>query len=234
MPKTTAAALVKKLEAFDWAAWDKSLAEGITQPYRDVVLTSADAAARLAGKTFNPKDPLLSRFMTNYVGERVVQLNGTTKELVADAIRSKLADATDDVLTDTIRDLVREKFAGYEQYRATRIARSETAIAYNHGNVLGFAQAGVDEVEVSDGTDDDLCANANGQTWSLSDALSEPIAHPNCTRSFIPIVPADDEARQAVEHFELDDLAFICAIASEMITARDDPHADRVLDAIED
>lgn len=235
MPKTSADALVKKLESFDWAAWDKSLAKGITQPYRDVVLASADAAARAAGKTFSPKDPLLDRFMTKYVGERVVQLNGTTLEQVSDAIRSTLADATDDVLADTVRDIVREKFASYEQYRATRIARSETAIAYNHGNVLGFAQAGVGEVEVSDGTDDDACADANGQTWTLREALSDPIAHPNCTRSFIPIVPEDDEARQAVEHFELDDdLAFICAIASEMIIARDDPHADRVLDAIED
>jgi hypothetical protein len=100
---------------------------------------------------------------------------------------------------------------------------------------LGFSQAGIDEVEVSDGTDDDMCADANGQTWTLREALSEPIAHPNCTRSFIPLVPGDEESRRAVEHLELDDdLAFICAIAAEMIIARDDPHTDRVLDAIED
>lgn len=238
MPKTSAATLLKRLESFPWDDWNDSLAKGISQPYRDLVVTTAQAAAKKAGADLSPNDPLLSRFMTKYVMERSTQLNATTKEAVADVIRGVFESGVDaDQLNQLVLDKVREQFDGYEQWRANRIARSETAIGYNHANILGFAQADVEEVEVVDGTDDDICEAANGEVWTLSESLSDPIGHPNCTRSFIPIVPEDDEEsrRAPREKFEIDDdLAFICAIASEMIIARDDPHADRVLDAIED
>ena len=100
------------------------------------------------------KDPYLSKFMTNYVMERSTQLNATTKEAVADVIRRVFDSGADaDQLNSLVLDTVREQFDGYEQWRANRIARSETAIGYNHANVLGYATAGVGEVEVEDGVD---------------------------------------------------------------------------------
>jgi len=227
--------MLKRLDSFDWESWNKSLRKGIEQPYRDYVIATGKKAAATLNIDFDAKDPMLSKFMTKYVGERVVQLNDTTKELVADAIRTALASGSTEDLTEKVLTVVGERFDGYEVWRAERIARTETAIAFNHANIFGFRQAGVTEVDVVDGTDDDDCEDANGQTWSLIESLQDPIAHPNCTRSFVPIVPDDEETRTpAVERLELDDdLAFICAIASEMIVARDDPHSDRVLDAIE-
>jgi hypothetical protein len=79
----------------------------------------------------------------------------------------------------------------YEQYKtwqATRIARTEAAVAYNRGAIAAFRDAGVQRVEVVDGTDDDDCAEANGSIWTVDEADSNPIEHPNCTREFYPIL----------------------------------------------
>ena len=61
----------------------------------------------------------------------------------------------------------------------------------NHGTVVASRQAGVTHVEVSDGDDDEACAHANGQVWTLEEALANPVAHPNCTRSFSPVEDPD-------------------------------------------
>jgi hypothetical protein len=45
---------------------------------------------------------------------------------------------------------------------------------------------GVKEVEVLDGDDDEECASANGQIWTLEEASDNPLGHPNCTRAFAP------------------------------------------------
>jgi hypothetical protein len=58
---------------------------------------------------------------------------------------------------------------------------------------LPTSQAGVTHVEVSDGDDDDDCADADGQVWTLEEALANPIAHPNCVRSFAPADEGDAE-----------------------------------------
>jgi hypothetical protein len=98
-------------------------------------------------------------------------------------------------LQELVLDTVREKFEDYEAFRALRIARTESAIAYNHGGVLGGLQAGFKHFEVFDGTDDEICAQANGQIWTAAQCLRDPIGHPNCVRSFGPIdeseVPED-------------------------------------------
>jgi hypothetical protein len=198
MPTTAnPAAMLKKLESFPWKEWDKSLNDALFPVYSELVLTEGKAVIKTLTDASiygfieqHEADPLLSKFMTGYVGERVVQLNGTTKEGVRDTIRNVFDSGAEiGTLNNQVRDQVRGKFAGYEQWRANRIARSETAIAFNHANVLGFHKMGVKQVEVADGTGDEICAAANGKVWTTQESLANPIAHPNCTRSFIPIVP---------------------------------------------
>ena len=234
----TPAALLRLLESFPWETWDASLGKAMSPPYRELVTVAAADAARAAGGELNPNDPLLSRFMTKYVLERATQINETTRALLSNTIRGAFEDPNldQDTIQQVVREKMREQFEGYENWRADRIARSETAIAYNHANVLGFYNAGVQRVEVIDGTEDADCASANGQIWELQDALAEPIAHPNCTRVFVPIVPDDEQRAAPSERFSLEDedLAFLCALAAEAIIARDDPHVARVLDLIED
>jgi len=185
-------ALVK---SFPWDEWNQALAPGLSQVYRDLVEVAGQDVAKAHGVTFRQDDPFLQQHMTAYVGERIVQLSRTSRQDVIMTIRRALRDAGDltaSNLQDRILDAVRAKYQSYETYRALRIARSESAIAYNHGNVLGASQAGFDQVEVIDGTEwDEECREANGQIWTIQQALANPIQHPNCERAFVPHVLED-------------------------------------------
>jgi hypothetical protein len=75
--------------------------------------------------------------------------------------------------------------------RALTISRTESANGYNYGTILRYEESGqVDGVEVLDGTNDEICAAANGQTWTLDEARANPIGHPNCVRAFAPRLKA--------------------------------------------
>jgi hypothetical protein len=67
------------------------------------------------------------------------------------------------------------------------IVKSEISVAFNVAALAAYHQIGVREVEVIDGTDQDGCAEARGQVWSVDKALVNPIDHPGCLRSFAPI-----------------------------------------------
>lgn len=72
---------------------------------------------------------------------------------------------------------------------ATMLARTKTAVAYNHAGLNRWHEADIGWVEVFDGADcgwveheDGDKANASFRT--VAQALSHPISHPNCRRSF--------------------------------------------------
>lgn len=72
--------------------------------------------------------------------------------------------------------------------RAQLIANTETGMAMNQGAILSYREAKIEKVEVLDGDGDDICAEANGQIWTLEQAEENPLGHPGCTRSFAPVV----------------------------------------------
>lgn len=191
----TAKELRALVKSFPWDEWNQDLAKGFTQTYRDLVVASGEGVAKQNGISFDVEDPFLQQHMTEYVGERITQLSRTTQKDVTTLLRATLAsDESLSVaeLRDKILETVRERYDDYEAFRALRIARTESAIGFNHGNVLGAAQAGFGKVDVVDGTDDEACAAANGAVWTTTQALNNPIAHPNCTRAFFPHVEEDD------------------------------------------
>lgn len=69
------------------------------------------------------------------------------------------------------------------------VVRTKSAQAYNTGGILRGVESGVREFRVLDGTDDAICAAANGSTWSAQRCLSNPLGHPQCQRAFAPVVP---------------------------------------------
>lgn len=176
--------LIGILEVFPWAEWRKKLHDQLDPTYRAAV--SKAASRRSDAFTFD--DPFTSSFATQYVGERVKQLDAFTRENVSDLIRRVLdgegAKSTTN-LAELVAKEVREHVEGYETWRAARIARTETDIAYNHGDVLALKQEGDDLVDVIDGDSDEACAAANGQVWTVEEALRRPIEHPNCSRAFL-------------------------------------------------
>lgn len=223
----TAADLEALVDAFPWADYDEVLSKSLLECYATVMQAQGLRGAAAAGGTWNQDDPFLQRWATKYVGARVKQLQGTTREAVKDLVRRTFDDQGGGgnllELAEKIRDQVREQFAGYEDWRALRIARTETGIAYNHGDIFGFRVAGVNEVTVLDGVNDTLCADANGKTWPLARALADPLGHPNCRRAFaavLPDTPADEgQALAAIA----DDWALICAEMAGLIAEGEDP-----------
>jgi hypothetical protein len=83
---------------------------------------------------------------------------------------------------------IREDGEVISKSRATTIARTESAVAYQGGTVLAYRDAGVEKVRVLDGDEDAECAEADGQVWTLDEAEANPIAHPNCTRAFTAVI----------------------------------------------
>ncbi|SRR5258708_3989578 len=205
MPAKTAKELQALLDDFDWEAWNKDLEPGFTQIYRDLVMATGKKTAREYGDdvTFDAKDPFVSEQITDYIGDRITQLSETTKDDVSDALVRAFDNAEEGLSADSLRDLildtVREKYDGYESWRALQIGRTESAIGFNTGTVFGGKQAGFDNFEVTDGTDDEECAAANGAVWTAAECLEDPVAHPSCTRIFTPTEAQADSETQGAE-----------------------------------
>ena len=85
-----------------------------------------------------------------------------------------------------VADLIEEATA-FDDARAELIARTETALVYNEAAIESFREYGVERVDVIDGDEDDECAEANGQVWTLEEAEANPLAHPQCVRDFSPV-----------------------------------------------
>jgi hypothetical protein len=61
--------------------------------------------------------------------------------------------------------------------------------AYNDAALGSYREYGVDEVEAIDGDEDDECADRNGRTYPLEEALGIT-DHPNGTLDWVPVIKA--------------------------------------------
>lgn len=189
------AELRRLVETFDWPAWNAKVKDAIDPSYRSIALDQAATEAEKYDLEFNPDNPFVDRWFTRYVGERITQISETTRDVLREELQSSLEDGHADSMQELagrLRDSV-ENSSAFSASRTVTISRTETAIAYNHGALLTYDQNGISEVEVSDGDEDEDCAEADGQIWSVDDAMEEPTAHPNCVRSFAPVLPGEDD-----------------------------------------
>jgi len=99
---------------------------------------------------------------------------------LADSVKSTRAQVVD-VINQGIRN---------KDYEYVRIARTETASIQNKAAINRYEINGIKKVLVHDGHDfDAACAAADGQIWTLEYAMNHELEHPNCTRSFSPVLP---------------------------------------------
>lgn len=81
------------------------------------------------------------------------------------------------------------------KFKYVRIARTETASIQNKAALSRFTKNRITHVDVVDGTDfDEACREANGQRWTVEYAQTHELEHPNCTRTFTPVITDDWEA----------------------------------------
>lgn len=116
---------------------------------------------------------------------RITRINQDTmrgvQQLVAQALREGMSAREAGQLI--------EDWRGWDEYRAERIARTETMFAYNTSTLATYDDYGVQQVEAIDGDDDEECAQRNGQVYDLATAMSIE-DHPNGTLDWVPVVPA--------------------------------------------
>jgi HK97 family phage portal protein len=134
----------------------------------------------------------------------VTRINDTTREQLATTIEEGMRRGYS--ITQLANGVPDESYGGVAgvfdqatEARAETIARSETAMIYNAAANAGYREAGVQMVSVLDGDGDEDCADANGSTWTIDDAEANPIAHPNCVRSFVPLLGDGTEGTDELE-----------------------------------
>ena len=150
-----------------------------------LTLGASEAAQTLGiGVTFSiPASEAALAQVTNHLDRLGVGIQNTTVSEVRAVLTDALREGVDNA---AIRSRLDDLFDGYQDWRLDRISRTEVTSAYNLGAIGQYRDAGVQLVKVSDGDVDAPCAAANGDTWTLDRAESDPLAHPNCTRTWIP------------------------------------------------
>lgn len=132
------------------------------------------------------RDPVIERLLRT-AGVRIKGISETTRTRVVDIVRQGIADG---LSAAQLGDRLETASGLFDELRAETIARTETATVLNEAAVAQYREFGVDRVQVVDGDEDEACADADGEVWTLERAESEPIAHPNCVRTFTPLVGA--------------------------------------------
>lgn len=184
----------KALNDDDWLTSEDTatFAEVVRAAQLAAVTRAGDVAAVELGLegswTLPPTDALA---LVDELGTRIRGIDLTTRQQVREALRAGLAEGEGiPELATRIRKLVDEAWPN----RAATIARTETATAYNKGAILAYERSGlVEEAECLDGGDCGLTSHddpdkANGTIRSLKVAAQYPICHPNCLRSWSPVV----------------------------------------------
>ncbi len=185
-----------------------------TLPHRealDIISFDAydDVATRLQGVRQGFTDTIdLQELYENLSPEEIAVIQARTRSSVAQALLTGNADPkkvarslTKDIWKDNPNLKIIDSGGNRWQMQTyTRmLVRTKSANAYNSGTLNKYAEEGVRRVKVFDGVEDDQCAQANGETWSLRYAMNNPIAHPNCIRAFAALQGSGDINRDT-EH----------------------------------
>jgi len=165
---------------------DGSAAQALMKAFHQALIEDAflDAADQGVDATFD----LANDYVQTVLGSLAKNIKGvadTTKQDVRDLVSRQASEGWS---VEELAKQIRAKGEIASRSRALTIARSETGTAYNLGSVAAYRVGGVTHVDVLDGEDDPICAAANGARWTLEEAAANPLGHPNCTRSFAPVV----------------------------------------------
>ena len=172
---------------FDPARMERDLRR-VLEPHLLAVAsgTGDGVSERLAGRKAELRDAVIEKLLRS-AGIRIKGISETTRLRVAEVVRKGIDEG---LSAAELGDRIEATSGLFDELRAETIARTETATVLNEAAVAQYREFGVDRVTVVDGDEDDACADADGQVWTLEQAEASPIAHPNCVRSFTPLVGA--------------------------------------------
>lgn len=179
-------ALAERIEGYGWEGSADDLEERMRDFYPGVMKLAYEQTGRTlpVDVAFDLSNPAIKKTIRQ-LAKKVRNVTETTRE----EIRAIIDRGTEAGLAPSeMAKQIRERGEIASKTRSLTIARTESAVAYSTGTVLACKEAGIEKVEVLDSDDDEECAAANGQIWTLEEAQANPIAHPNCTRAFAPVV----------------------------------------------
>lgn len=194
---------------FNQAKFEKALRAAIAPHARAAAETVATETKRSLGH-LNPAKAEQPSFLDDVIGfvldrggDRVTEMGTNTRSVIEDAIRSVITGAVDAGLgpadvANRLTDVVGNLGSAWGDARAETIARTETMFAYNDAALKSYREYDVERVEAIDGDEDTECADRNGQTFSLDEALSIT-DHPNGTLDWLPVIKAVIEPDPAAE-----------------------------------
>lgn len=144
------------------------------------VVARAKSAMRPAKADF---ENTVAERIRKSTGERIVGINETTRDAVAQLI----SQGFDDGLSPAqVADLI-EGATPFNEARAEMIARTESALAYNEAAIRSYEEYGVEQVEAIDGDEDAECTERNGRIFDIAEALGIT-DHPNGTLDWAPVI----------------------------------------------
>ena len=91
--------------------------------------------------------------------------------------------------SDTVADDIMKHMGQQYKSGASRIARTEVVRTLNENSLDRYKASQVTHVMVRDGCGCAVCAEINGSIWTIEESYQRTTEHPNCRRSFTPIVP---------------------------------------------
>jgi SPP1 gp7 family putative phage head morphogenesis protein len=137
--------------------------------------------ARFSTENWNPNDAP-AEWAERHGASLVKGVTETTRNELRRFLAKEIrAGRTNDEIAQNIRD----HFSTFPTWKADRLARTETMLAYNFATLFAGQAAGVTRVQALDGlrgpTEED-CENRNGKIFDISDAFGENLKeHPNGT-----------------------------------------------------
>lgn len=193
MPSLTKADLERIVHGLPWQQWSADAEREMASDADDIVDDAGSVSAAEVGGDWDASDPFTTKHVSGYIGDEITGVTTYTRErlvnVLFDAVEGDgLPSMTE--LGGRMRDAVDGAYI-LSPDRALTIARTETATLLNIGQLAAYHQNGIENVDVTDGDDDEDCAEADGATWTIEEALDDPIAHPNCVRSFAPADPGE-------------------------------------------
>lgn len=158
------------------ATVDHKAAFGLTEKVLNALANRPDGIGSVTGRVKNAVLEEVRKGIEHGLTFKDIARGGTFKS------------ATEKSETVTLKG-VTGVYEEYEGWQGERIARTEAGHTFNRASAALMGDAGIGEVDIIDGEDDEPCKSWNGTRRTLAEYEADPLAHPNCTRIGLPVIP---------------------------------------------
>jgi hypothetical protein len=180
----------------EWSTSSKRL-DQLAKSSRQIIEKMVRRSITLASKSLKVantvSDEDIQSYIDSQVGRLIKSVQGTTKDNLRSLLVNSLMEGKD---APTIAKEISDHFDEFPDWRATRIARSETRDAFNVGTLMTAMSGGLRYARAKDaqgdGPTDETCKKRDGKLFTIREALRENSnTHPNDTLEWEPVARAD-------------------------------------------